>query len=329
MRATLMTPRSPGAIAIIQIDGDVDAALKQLNIGPLSVGQRKLCDLCGIDRGMAVRWSRSCAQLMPHGGPAVVDGLLAACRSRGIPVGDEAPWPEADDDLEAAALGAIARAPSPAAVSRLLAQPRLWRAWDGITPSPDRVDAHSAILNRLLDPPIVVAVGRPNIGKSALCNALAGRHVALVADEPGVTRDHVGVSIRLGVGGEAVEVRWIDTPGIGADAPNDELERAAVDSAFGVIRDSDCVILCGDRDSGFVDPSGLPIRVGAPIIRLALRCDLGRAPGAEVFTSAVTGEGLSAFSERLKSAMFPSDSMSWPGPWRFDASLSPPPTTGR
>lgn len=324
MRATLMTPRTPGAIAIIQIDGDVDAALIQLNIEPLEVGGRRLCDLCGIDRGIAVRWSGSCAQLMPHGGPAVVDGLLEACRSRGIPVGAKAEWPEADDELEAAALGAIARAPSPAAVSRLLAQPRLWRAWDGITPSPDQVEAHSAILNRLLEPPIVAAVGRPNIGKSALCNALAGRHVALVADEPGVTRDQVGVSIRLGVGREAVEVRWIDTPGIAAAGPSNDLDGAARDSAFGVIRDSDCVILCGDRDSGFVDQAELPIRDGAQIIRLGLRCDLGRAAGAEVSTSALTGEGLSDCSEKLKAALFPPDSMSWPGPWRFDASLSPP-----
>ena len=323
MHASLMTPRTPGAIAIIQIDGEVDAALRRLGIEPLAVGQRRLCDLCGIDRGVVVRWNESCAQLMPHGGAAVVGGLLAALRSRGVEISGPASWPEAHDGIEARALGAVARAPSPAAVSRLLAQPARWRAWDGATPTPAQVDAHSAILNRLLDPPIVVAVGRPNIGKSALCNALAGRHVALVADEPGVTRDHVGVSLRLGDGCESVEVRWIDTPGIAAGAPTGELERAAFESAMGVLGDADCVALCGNRESGFVDREALPIRGGVPIIRVALRCDLGSAPGAGIRTSALTGEGLGELADRLRSALFPAESMSWAGPWRFDADVMP------
>ncbi len=53
-------------------------------------------------------------------------------------------------------------------------------------------EARDRVLRRLIDPPLVVAIGPPNIGKSSLLNALAGRSVALVADEAGTTRDHVG-----------------------------------------------------------------------------------------------------------------------------------------
>lgn len=322
MHATLVTPRTPGAIAIIQIDGDVDAALVLLGIEPLGNGQRRLCDLCGVDRGVVVRWSASCAQLMPHGGPSVVSGLLGAIESRGIIVGSGDPvWSGAENDIEARALNAVARAASPAAISRLLDQPSRWSAWDRVTPTKAEVGSHSMILNRLLVPPTIVAIGRPNIGKSALVNALTGRHVALVADEPGVTRDHVGVSLRLGVGEDAVEVRWVDTPGIGDATPRDELERAALESAYGVIRGADCVALCGDADSGFVDIENISIPRGAPLIRVGLRCDLGPTPGVDVQTSALTGQGLLELAGVLRSGLFLPDSMAWKGPWRFDPGM--------
>jgi GTP-binding protein len=59
----------------------------------------------------------------------------------------------------------------------------------------------------------VAIVGRPNVGKSALFNRLAGRKISIVHDMPGVTRDRIASVCKLG--NDAFEI--IDTGGIGAN----------------------------------------------------------------------------------------------------------------
>ncbi len=59
----------------------------------------------------------------------------------------------------------------------------------------------------------VAIVGRPNVGKSALFNRLAGKKISIVHDQPGVTRDRVNSVCKLGT--SPFEI--IDTGGIGGD----------------------------------------------------------------------------------------------------------------
>ena len=64
--------------------------------------------------------------------------------------------------------------------------------------------------------PVVAIVGRPNVGKSSLLNALAGRRISIVQDMPGVTRDRVSTSLK--VGDRYVEL--VDTGGYGFVDPD-------------------------------------------------------------------------------------------------------------
>src|SRR5215213_1501422 len=75
---------------------------------------------------------------------------------------------------------------------------------------------------------LIAIVGRPNVGKSALFNRIAGRRIAIVHDMPGVTRDRV-----------TAEVEWcgvpytlVDTGGIGLmrrEKAEDVITKAAVE----------------------------------------------------------------------------------------------------
>jgi GTP-binding protein len=59
--------------------------------------------------------------------------------------------------------------------------------------------------------PVVAIVGRPNVGKSSLLNALVGKRISIVQDMPGVTRDRV--SIPMKIGDRYIEI--MDTGGYG------------------------------------------------------------------------------------------------------------------
>jgi GTP-binding protein len=59
--------------------------------------------------------------------------------------------------------------------------------------------------------PVVAIVGRPNVGKSSLLNAIAGRLISIVQDMPGVTRDRISTPVQ--VNGRFIEL--VDTGGFG------------------------------------------------------------------------------------------------------------------
>ena len=87
----------------------------------------------------------------------------------------------------------------------------------------------------------VTLVGRPNVGKSSLLNALVGYERAIVSELPGTTRDTVEESIWL----EGIEVRLCDAAGVRSSA--DPLERLGLERTNDAARRSDLAVLVLDR----------------------------------------------------------------------------------
>ncbi len=134
----------------------------------------------------------------------------------------------------------------------------------------------------------IAIVGRPNVGKSTLFNKLAGKRLALVDDQPGLTRDRreAETSIRGRM------VRLIDTAGLEAGEEGlvgrmREQTKAAIDQA-------DLILFLIDARAGIVGAdetfADLVRRSGKPVIVAANKCE-GRAADPGVLEAYALGLG--------------------------------------
>lgn len=96
--------------------------------------------------------------------------------------------------------------------------------------------------------PIVAIVGRPNVGKSTLFNALAGEKISIVKDTPGVTRDRIYADISW----LDYQFTMIDTGGIEPDT-GDQMLSHMRDQAEIAIETADVIIFLTDVRQGLVD----------------------------------------------------------------------------
>src|SRR6266536_3155731 len=115
-----------------------------------------------------------------------------------------------------------------------------------VTRTRQSIEARRLLMNRAaINLPNVAIVGRPNVGKSALFNRLIGRRVAIVHDQPGITRDRISAVCTLGTQPFVV---W-DTGGI-AGAGESELTAQVRQAVQEAIRQSDILLFLVDGKDG-------------------------------------------------------------------------------
>ena len=146
-------------------------------------------------------------------------------------------------------------------------------------------------------------VGKPNVGKSSLLNALAGYDRVIVTDIPGTTRDTVEETVMLG----STRLRLMDTAGI--RDTSDTVEAMGVERSRQAIENADLVIfVCdGSRPLDAEDEAIIELCENQEkAIALINKTDLGRAvePGDLPFLMVVpfcakTGEGLEQLAQAV------------------------------
>ena len=155
-------------------------------------------------------------------------------------------------------------------------------------------------------------VGRPNVGKSSLFNALLEQDRALVTDVPGTTRDLISETASIG----GIPVKLYDTAGIREDA--ELVESLGIERSFQAMADADLTLVVMDLS----EPPGEPDRALAARVQaqgrfllVGNKSDLGSA-GLQAFpaaapVSALTGEGIPELRSAILEAVAPRGAFEW------------------
>lgn len=123
--------------------------------------------------------------------------------------------------------------------------------------------------------PIVAIVGRANVGKSSLFNAVLGRREAIVAREPGTTRDSISAKASLIVNNEERDFWLVDTAGL--KDPDDEFEFTIQEQIAQAASSADIILVMIEANTVITEEdrrvARLALRTKKPVLLVVNKID--------------------------------------------------------
>jgi len=329
--AALITSPGRAALSVISVQGPAAASIVGSHCHGKSAPPAQL-DVHG--RLFAGKWrsalgepvvvharSANRVDICCHGGMMPVRRILADLAAAGVPIvsANDAVRQTVDTMIEAEASDCLADAVTLRCADILLNQlggsladaVRQIQSLVRCRNSRDAADRARRLLDRsqlgmrLVQPWRVAIVGRPNVGKSSLLNAIVGFDRAIVHETSGTTRDRLTAGTAI----DGWPVELCDTAGF--HETSDEIELAGIARARRAIDDSDWQIVVFDRGQPFI-PLDRAILESCPrAIPVVNKSDIEprwnaaeQLPGC-VLISTLTGDGIGRLISELGGTLVP------------------------
>jgi GTP-binding protein len=163
--------------------------------------------------------------------------------------------------------------------------------------------------------PIVAIVGRANVGKSSLFNAVLERREAIVADEPGTTRDSIIAKASIETGKGSQDFWLVDTAGM--KDPEDDFEFTIQEQITQAADSADVIIVMIEAHIGITEEdrrvAKMALKTRKPVILIGNKVDKARRQNLDhlqklgikpIFTTSVTQkDGIDEFLEHLATVL--------------------------
>lgn len=326
-RAQVLTPPGRGAIAVVRLEATREALQEVLErvFTPASAGSPIIGRIGvlkygrwmegGTGEDVVLAFVPNGVEIQCHGGPAPVERILDSLAALGVETVSSEIFETGllwQRELNRALREAVTwKCAEWLLVQREQAWPQALEDWRQFDPATANDEERSRVQSQLeasrafrpfaerLTRPLQIAVlGRPNVGKSSLTNAILGYERVIAHDQPGTTRDLV--CSRFALGGWPVE--WVDTAGL-REAVG-EIEREGIVRARQLAESADLILLVFDASIPPTSDDEELLASFPQAIRVGNKADLPDAWGVQlpadvVRVSCRSGDGVDRLLDQL------------------------------